>query len=273
VREVIKAGPSIRFTAGRAEGTRYVGAFLDNLSRSQGMGGRGARRLLSTRRGARMLTPVQDQLQRAADQDADVVMTSSGSLAHIYFAQEPDNLCLEEIESRYPGLIAALVAHEGIGQILIRCKDRGPVVMSKQGICELAPNGECVIEGDDPISEFGEHAPSFFRRLAEYEYAGDIVVNGSYDPEKRWVVGFDDLVGAHGGFGGPQTQPFLIFPTGWTADEPQIVGSVALHKFLRRHTAANEAEAQGPLEDDTLPTAERLTEIPSRPEQRTDDVA
>ena len=200
-------------------------------------------------------------------------MTSSGSLAHIYFAQEPDNLCLEQIEDRYPGLIATLAAHEGVGQMLIRCKDRGPIVMSKQGVCELAPNGECIIEGDDPIAEFGEHAPAFFRRLAEYEYAGDIVVNGSYDPEKRWVTGFDDLVGAHGGFGGPQTQPFLIFPTGWMDEEPKIVGSVALHQFLRRHTADDDDVAQGPLQDDTLPAAERLTEIPSRSERRADDVA
>src|SRR5262249_601976 len=148
------AGPSVRFGTGTAEGSRYIAAFLNDLSQSSGMGGRGTRRLLSSRRGSRMLTPVQEELRRAADQDAGVVMTSSGSLAHIYFAHEPDNLCLEEIETRYPGLIGALVAHEGIGQMLIRCKDRGPIVMSKQGICELAPNGECVIEGDDPIAEF-----------------------------------------------------------------------------------------------------------------------
>jgi uncharacterized membrane protein YvlD (DUF360 family) len=273
IRDVIQAGPTLRFSTGKAEGARYVAALLNDLSRSSGMGGRGTRRLLSTRRGSRMLTPVQDQLQRAADHDAEVVMTSSGSLAHIYFAHEPDNLCLEEIEERYPGLIAALAEHEGVGQMMIRCKDRGPIVMSKQGVCELAPNGECIVEGDDPIADFGEHAPAFFRRLAEYEYAGDIVVNGSYDPEKRWVTGFDDLVGAHGGFGGPQTQPFLIFPAGWTDEEPKIVGSVSLHKFLRTHTSADNAVAPEPREDDTVSAAERLAEIPGQQERRADDVA
>jgi uncharacterized membrane protein YvlD (DUF360 family) len=272
VREVIQAGPSIRFSTGKGEGSRYVAAFLNDLSRSHGMGGRGARRLLSSRRGARILTPFQDHLQRSADHGADVVMTSSGSLAHIYFAQEPDNLCLEEIEERYPGLIAALAAHEGVGQMLIRCKDRGPIVMSKQGVCELAPNGECIVEGDDPIAVYGEHAAAFFRRLAEYEYSGDIVVNGSYDPEKRWVIGFDDLVGAHGGFGGPQTQPFLIFPNEWTDEEPDIVGSVAMHNFLSMHTSDKPAVVPE-QQDDTWPEANRVSDLPRRPEQPTDDVA
>ena len=38
-------------------------------------------------------------------------------------------------------------------------------------------------------------------------------------------------------------------------------------------TAADDADAQGPLEDDTLPAAERPTAIPSRSERRADDVA
>ena len=239
VREVINAGPTLRFSAGKAESTRFVGALLRDLSRTRGLRGRGARRLLSTRRGSAMIEPVQEQIRRAADQDADVVMTSSGSLAHIYFAQEPGNLCLEQIQVRYPRLIEALVAHDGVGLVLVRCENRPPIVFSKQGARELDDDG--ILQGDDPLEPYGEHATSFFRRLSEYEYAGDIVVNGSYDPEKRWVIGFDDLVGAHGGLGGPQTQPFLIYPSGWTDEPPKLVGSVDVHKFLLRHTSRDDA--------------------------------
>ena len=103
VREVIKAGPTVRFSAGRAETTRYVGALLSDLARSGGIRGRGARRLLSTRRGSAMIEPVQEQIRRAADQNAEVVMTSSGSLAHIYFAQEPGALCLGADRGAVPG--------------------------------------------------------------------------------------------------------------------------------------------------------------------------
>jgi uncharacterized membrane protein YvlD (DUF360 family) len=237
VREAINAGPTLRFSAGKAETTRFVGAFLNDLARTRGLRGRGARRLLSTRRGAAMIEPVQEQIRRAADSNADVVMTSSGSLAHIYFAQEPENLCLEEIEERYPGLIETLVAHDGVGLVMLRCRDRAPIVLSKQGGRELDRDG--VADGDDPLEPYGKHAHAFFRRLAEYEYTGDIVVNGAYDPEKRWVIGFDDLVGAHGGVGGPQTQPFLIYPAEWTDETPTLVGSVEVHRFLKRHTSGD----------------------------------
>jgi uncharacterized membrane protein YvlD (DUF360 family) len=237
VREVIQAGPTLRFSAGKAEATRFVGAFLRDLSKTHGLRGRGARKLLSTRRGSSMIEPVQEQIRRAADQNAEVVMTSSGSLAHIYFAQEPATLCFEEVEERYPGLIEVLVGHEGVGLVMIRCRDRPPVVLGKQGGRELDPDG--LVEGEDPLAPYGKHAPDFFRRLAEYEYAGDIVVNGAYDPETRQVVGFDDLVGAHGGLGGPQTQPFLIYPAAWTDEPPELVGSVAVHRFLREHTSVD----------------------------------
>jgi putative membrane protein len=165
------------------------------------------------------------------------VMTSSGSLAHIYFAQEPENLCLEEIEERYPGLIEALVSHDGVGLVMLRCKDRPPIVLGARGGRELDDGG--VADGDDPLEPYGKHTHAFFRRLAEYEYTGDIVVNGAYDPAKRWVIGFDELVGAHGGVGGPQTQPFLIYPAGWTDEAPELVGSVEVHQFLKRHTSAS----------------------------------
>ena len=262
VRDVIHAGPTLRFSAGKAEANRFVGAFLSDLARSGGMRGRGARRLLGTRRGAAMIEPVQERIRRAADHDADVVMTSSGSLAHIYFAQEPGSLCFEQIEERYPGLIEALVAHEGVGLVLLRCQDRPPIVLSKRGARELDPDG--IREGEDPLEQYGEHAAEFFRQLAEYEYTGDIVVNGAYDPEKRWVMGFDELVGAHGGLGGPQTQPFLIYPAAWTDEAPKLVGSVEVHRFLKRHTSE---KAPLPCEGEGSKVGERVTPIGERSEQ------
>jgi len=265
VRTIINAGPTVRFSAGKAESSRYVGALLSDLARSGGMRGRGARRLLSTRRGSAMIEPVQEQIRRAADQNAEVVMTSSGSLAHIYFAQEPGALCFEQIEAQYPGLIEALVAHEGVGLVLIRCQDRPPIVFSKQGARELDPDG--IVEGDDPLDAYGEHAHQFFRRLAEYEYAGDIVVNGTYYPEQRWVMGFDELVGAHGGLGGPQTHPFLIYPSAWTDEAPKLIGSVDVHHFLRKHLEQPPPPIPAPCAGEGRGADERAVRIAERAEQ------
>jgi hypothetical protein len=114
-------------------------------------------------------------------------------------------------------------------------------------------------------------------RLAKYEFAGDLVVNGSYDPEKRWVIGFDDLVGAHGGFGGPQTKPFLIYPSEWTDEPPNLVGSVQVHQFLKQHTSdeavADAAEAVSEQPQEICAAAERVARRAERPEQPADDVA
>jgi uncharacterized membrane protein YvlD (DUF360 family) len=261
VRQTIDAGPTLRCSGGKAEAARYVGAFLNDLARSDGLRGRSARRLLSTRRGSAVIDPVGEQLRRASAEQAQVVVTSSGSLAHIYFAEEPASLCLEQICTRYPGLLEALVAHEGIGLVLVRGRSHGPTVFGKRGVRELDPDR--ATEGEDPLAPFGEHAAGFMRRLAQYEYGGDIVVNGTYDPSKRWVIGFDDLVGAHGGFGGAQTRPFLVNPAGWTDEPPALVGSVAVHRFLRRHTASESGDqvAADRVPDRPAATADR----PARP--------
>ena len=50
-----------------------------------------------------------------------------------------------------------------------------------------------------------------------------------------WVVGIDDLVGAHGGVGGMQTRPFLVYPAAWAGQPPRLVGAHDIHRFLRRH--------------------------------------
>jgi hypothetical protein len=52
----------------------------------------------------------------------------------------------------------------------------------------------------------------------------------------------DELVGAHGGVGGMQTQPFVLYPSEWTDRPPTIVGADGLHHFFRRHVL-NETES------------------------------
>jgi len=223
-------------SGGRGEPAGYLRAFLQQVAGAPGVRGRGARRLLRTRRGSGLIDPVGEQIQREAAEDVEIVVTSSGSLAHIYFAREPERLSLEDIALAYPALIPTLVAHQGIGMVLVRSEKRGAIVMSDEGIRELEEGRDRVAEGSDPLAQYNEHAPRFLCQLAGYEHSGDIIVNGTFNPSTNQVIGFDDLVGAHGGLGGMQTQPFLIYPSDWT-DAPEIVGAVNLHRFLKEHTA------------------------------------
>jgi hypothetical protein len=101
-----------------------------------------------------------------------------------------------------------------------------------------------VLEGDDPLAQYSPHTASFLSRLAQYPHSGDIMVMGKYDPSTGQVITMDELVGAHGGVGGMQTQSVVLFPADWTDRPPEIVGADGLHHFLRRY-ALDEADAVG----------------------------
>jgi putative membrane protein len=57
----------------------------------------------------------------------------------------------------------------------------------------------------------------------------DIMVNSLYDPETDEVAAFEELVGSHGGMGGDQTVPFVMFPSEWEITKEPIIGAPELH--------------------------------------------
>ncbi|MCC7367270.1 MAG: phage holin family protein [Chloroflexi bacterium] len=260
VRRAIDAGPTVRVSGGKGETPGYLSAFLSEMSGAKGLRGRGARRLLRTKRGSGLIDPVREGMNKAASDDVEIVVTSSGSLAHIYFAKVPDKLTLEEIAAGYPGLIETLVAHEGVGLVIVRSESRGTLVLSEDGIRELRAEHveDGVVEGRDPLAEFEPYTARFLDDLAQFEQSGDIIVNGTFDPSTGWVIGFDDLVGAHGGVGGMQTQPFIVYPAGWTDEPPEIIGSVGVHRFLREYTGGATANDPAPrIDEQPIPASPR----------------
>ena len=240
VRSAIDAGPTLRVSGGKGEGPGYLSAFLKEVSGGSGLRGRGAQRLLRTKRGSGLLDPIAAGLNKAAEDDVEIVVTSSGSLAHIYFAKAPERLSLEELAIAYPGLMEALVSHPGIGLVIVRSEKRGTLVFGNGGVRELRED-RLAVGDDDPLGQFEPHTAGFLDELAQFEQSGDIIVNGTYDASTGWVIGFDDLVGAHGGVGGMQTQPFIAYPSAWTDTRPEIVGSVGVHEFLKAHTSGKPA--------------------------------
>jgi uncharacterized membrane protein YvlD (DUF360 family) len=233
VRELIQADSAVLLSGARDEGLGHISGFLNELSQSKNMAGRGARRLLGEEEGNRPVDLTSYEEHAAKAQNAEVVVTSSGNLAHVYFAQVPDRLSLEQVMTTYPGLIEALVGHPGVEFVIVVSETRGPVVMTKQTIRELdAQDGPVT---DDPLVSFSPHTPSFLSRLARFPHSGDVMVMGKYDPSTGQVITMDELVGAHGGVGGMQTQPFVLYPSGWTDRPPTIVGADGVHRFLRRY--------------------------------------
>lgn len=252
VRELIDAERGVHLAGGKGEGSGYLSAFLNELAAGSGRTARASRRLLRVRGDGQSVELPPERRRRDQAARAEVVVTSSGSLGHVYIANVPGRLSLEQLAAAYPGLIEALVSHEGIGFVLVRSETRGAIVLGKGGLRELDAGD--AVQGEDPLAGFSPHTAAFLRRLAAFENGGDIIVNGSYNPSTGQVIGIDDLVGAHGGVGGMQTAPFLVYPASWTEDPPELVGAAAVYRFLRQH--AVDAAGDAAVADETVEPAE-----------------
>src|SRR5262249_26301944 len=146
---------------------------------------------------------------KLSPEDAKTVVCASGNLAHIYFADHNEALTLEEIGTAYPTVAKALINHPGISFIAVRSRNHGLLAMSKHGIYFLDTNK---VEGENPLRNFGVHAPQHVKTLMTYPDSGDIVVNSLFNPMSGEVAAFEELVGSHGGLGGTQNQPFVLYP-------------------------------------------------------------
>ena len=239
IRERLSSPGEVRMASGDGEGWGHLNALLTEAVRTKGVTGKGAERLLGQRgreEGYADLGPEAENREQVAE--ADVVVCASGNLALVYFAHEPGRLSLEQMVADYPGLIEALAEHEGIGFVMTYSEAAGgPVVMGTGGFRVLATGQG---QGEDPLARFSPYTARFLERQSSYRNVGDIVLNSLVD-EQGHVAAFEELIGCHGGAGGLQTQPLLLYPTAWSDDAPEIVGSEGVHAFLSEHLGARTA--------------------------------
>ena len=55
------------------------------------------------------------------------------------------------------------------------------------------------------------------------------MVGSFYDPELDEGCAFEELISFHGGLGGPQTRPFILYPERLPLPSEPIVGAAAVH--------------------------------------------
>ena len=174
--------------------------------------------------------------------DRDVVVLGSGNLGLIYLMDEPRRLQQEEIDERYPSLLPALRSHPHVGWLLVHSQRHGPVVLGARGANYLA-NGS--IEGEDPLAPFSPRAPQHLLRTDGFRHVADIMVGSFYDSALEDGCAFEELISFHGGIGGPQTRPFILYPAGLPLPDEPIVGAASVHQLLmswREHLEAPAAE-------------------------------
>lgn len=199
-----------------------VSGELGNIHDSD-VGGRAGRAV--AKRGKKLLDQSAKQHEDAAGdidltQTAQVTAYGSGNLAQVYFDLYPRKITLTELDTAYPGMVDALVAHEGIGIVCGYADDGTPVVLGKNGKRNLHSGA---VEGEDPLKLYAPDKPDAFgaaaietrtwqvRRVMDFPHAGDLMVISTVYRDGT-VAALEELIGNHGGLGGEQTDAFLFHP-------------------------------------------------------------
>jgi hypothetical protein len=173
----------------------------------------------------------------------DVVVLASGNLGLVYLMDEQHRLSLEEIESRHPRLVPALRGHPHLGWLLVHSEQGGPLVLGPRGTRYLESGR---VDGEDPLAELPPNAPRHILRASGFAHAPDILVGSFYDPALEEGCAFEELISFHGGLGGPQTRPFLLYPSGLPLPEGPIVGAPAVNELLLGWRGQLQGEPQLP---------------------------
>lgn len=185
--------------------------------------------------------PVAEGEEARAAKGSDPVVLASGNLGLISFPDIEGRASTEQVDRRHPALLGTLANHPGIGFLLVRSERHGSVVLGRDGV--RIPVAE-LVDGQGPLAPFGPGAADAIRRTDTFPHVADVMVNSMYDPATGTVHAFEEQIGSHGGLGGDQSRPFLLWPRGMTdpleaaagEGEPraaELVGAEAVHRVLR----------------------------------------
>ncbi|NOY53366.1 MAG: alkaline phosphatase family protein [Deltaproteobacteria bacterium] len=141
----------------------------------------------------------------------NISIVNSSPMSNLYFNIDRGRVDLEQIERVYPGLVGALVRHKGIGLILAR-SDGDPMILSRAGRV-FYHHGKKRIDGDDPLSGFEDAELIEAEILQQFSMpnAGDLVLYGAFKEGR--IINFEEQMGGHGGIGGMQNTPFILYPS------------------------------------------------------------
>lgn len=263
IRELMGGATTVEQANQRVEEWGQTNAFLSEVTQTKGVTGSLARTALrsQTEDGVVELGPTGEEAvpggaagQAAVAERPDLIAIASGNFGLVYFPRMPGRVTLEQLAETYPGLIDRLAGHPGIGAMLIRSEAHGAIVVGRAGINFLDENR---VEGVDPVAQYGGRAREAFVRLDGMAHVPDVSVISLYDPEFDEVAAFEELIGSHGGLGGPQTRPLILHPAEWELDE-ELVGAPAVYRQIRRWAERHLGHRFG--KDGTaapLPTPER----------------
>ena len=240
IEQHLPAGTSVSQSLGGDTGVpslSAVGAELQNVQQ-QGVGSGMGQAV--AKQGQKLLDQgVQEREGEIAAEPAQVTAFGSGNLAQVYFDLYPRRIKLSELNAAYPGVVDALVQHEGIGLVCGYEDDGTPVALGKAGRRNLH-TGQVI--GQDPLQPYapaeGYGAASIekrvwqVRRVMDFPHAGDLMVVSTVYHDGT-VAALEELIGSHGGMGGEQTDAFIFHPA--DMEVPDTRNSTDVFHILNNH--------------------------------------
>jgi hypothetical protein len=234
VRSACEPESTIAVEGGDDDALAYLSAGLTEVARDDTAAGGAVRLATRDRRadGAVTLDPNtrRDIEETHGDGVPELSVMASGCLGLISFPRQPGRVTLERIEALYPRLVPALRDHPGVGFTLVRSERFGAMAVGKAGTAFL---DEDRVEGEDPLAPFGPNAADHLRRTDGFPHCADLMVNSTFWPQFGEVAAFEELVGSHGGLGGPQSFPFVLHPTELAWPDDEVVGAERVHRIFR----------------------------------------
>jgi uncharacterized membrane protein YvlD (DUF360 family) len=227
VEKACNSGNTYAASGDGAEASAYMGASLTELDRDQTAT---TRALTATAEKLDVAHPLDGHAEEKLPELPEVAVMASGCLGLISFPREPGRLTLERIDKLYPQLIEELRSHAGIGFLLVDSERDGALAIGAEGVNRLE-KGEVL--GSDPLAPFGPNAARHVLRTHRFPHCPDIVVNSRIWHEPTEVAAFEELVGSHGGMGGPQSFPFVLAPADLEWPDGEVIGAETVHHVFR----------------------------------------
>lgn len=243
IEQQLPHGTTVTQSIGGDTGAMGLQGMAGELANMQQTGTTGAFSATMAKQGEKLAKKGSEVDERhTSDVQAAVTAYGSGNAAQVYFDLFPRKIKLSELETAYPGMVDALVAHEGLGMVVGYAEDMTPVVLGKGGKRNLT-TGEVV--GVDPVVPYapaeGHGAATIdkrvwqLRRVMEFPSAGDLWLFSTVYPDGT-VAALEELVGSHGGVGGEQTDAFIFHPG--DVEVPETRCSTDVFHILNSHRNA-----------------------------------
>lgn len=161
---------------------------------------------------------------KAEDARGHVIATLSGGAAHLYFADRHARMSHDEVQKRFPHLLAGLARLHEVAFLMLR-QGREDVFVTRAGELRGAAVKPLLKAYDEPDVLFEQ-----LSRLNSFQACGDVVVFGAFVDGKQ--VNFENQAGGHGSIGGEQLHPFLLARKEWGLEVSGVRGAHQLHGVL-----------------------------------------